>query len=68
MIQNGGPDANPEAMALIRKLPFEFSEASGAVKKLSGTAAEAAAVRRQWMEEAASNYRKAAAIAKGGKK
>ena len=46
----------------------EFSEASGAVKKLSGTAAEAAAVRRQWMEEAASNYRKAAAIAKGGKK
>ncbi|MBR2427478.1 MAG: ABC transporter substrate-binding protein [Lentisphaeria bacterium] len=68
VIENGGPEANPEAMALIRKLPFEFSEAAAAGKKLSGTAAEAAAVRRQWMEEAAANYRKAAAIAKGGKK
>jgi ABC-type Fe3+ transport system substrate-binding protein len=25
VIENGGPEANPEAMALIRKLPFEFS-------------------------------------------
>lgn len=66
VIENGGPEKNPEAMALIRQLPFSYAEAGAAAKSFSGTPAEVAAVRREWTRIAAENYRKAAELARKG--
>ncbi len=56
VIENGGPENNPEAMELIGRLPFDYAHASDAAAKLNGTPVEAAAVRREWTEFARSNY------------
>lgn len=66
ILENGGPERNPEAMALLAALPFELADAPQAAKRLSGTPQETAAVRREWTAFASENYRKAARIA-GGK-
>ena len=62
----------PEAMAELRKLPFAYSEAEEAGKKLrvspEHSVADVAAVRREWMNSARAQYRRAARLAKEGKK
>lgn len=72
VLENGGPEQNPEAMAELRKLPFAYSEAEEAGKKLrvspEHSVADVAAVRREWMNSARAQYRRAARLAKEGKK
>ena len=71
IIAAGGPEAVPEAMKYFNALPFEYpaaSEAAASLRKGNGrTAADVAAVLRQWNEFSRNNYIKAAKLAKEGK-
>lgn len=72
ILENGGPEQNPEAMEELRKLPFAYSEAKEAARKLKVSpehgVADVAAVRREWMNSARAQYRRAARLAEEGKK
>lgn len=71
ILENGGEDANPEAMAALSKLPVSFRTAPEFSKKLSsGSPGEVAALRRSWLEFAVRQYREAARLAreKGARK
>ena len=64
ILDNGGPAANPEAMAELLKLPVPYESAADESKALSGTPAEAAAARRRWTEAARTSYLRAAELAR----
>ena len=65
--ENGGAADNPEAMRLIRELPFSYSEAAAQAKRLSGSPEEAEKARREWTMAAMENYKKAAKSARAAK-
>ena len=67
VLDNGGPEANPEAMAELLALPVPYENAAEGAKALSGTPAEAAAARTDWTEAARRSYRRAAELARGKK-
>ena len=64
ILDNGGPEANPEAMAELLTLPVPYESAANEAKALSGTPAEAAAARRRWTEAARASYLRAAELAR----
>ena len=64
ILDNGGPEANPEAMAELLMLPVPYESATDESKALSGTPAEAAAARRRWTEAARTSYLRAAELAR----
>ena len=64
ILENGGPEANPEAMAELLALPVPYESAADESKALSGTPAEAAAARTRWTEAARANYLRAAELAR----
>ena len=64
ILDNGGPEANPEAMAELLMLPVPYKSASNESKALSGTPAEAAAARTRWAEAARASYLHAAELAR----
>ena len=64
ILGNGGPDANPEAMAELLTLPVPYESAANESKALSGTPAEAAAARTRWTETARASYLRAAELAR----
>ena len=64
ILDNGGPEANPEAMAELLSLPVPYEDAASGAKALSGTPAEAAAIRTQWTESARQSYIRAAELAR----
>ena len=64
ILDNGGPDANPEAMAELLALPVPYEAAADESKALGGTPAEAAAARTRWTEAARSGYLRAAELAR----
>ena len=64
ILDNGGPEANPEAMAELLTLPVPYESASDESKALSGAPAEAAAARTRWTEVARASYLRAAELAR----
>ena len=64
ILDHGGPEANPEAMAELLTLPVPYESAADESKALSGTPAEAAAARRRWTEAARASYLRAAELAR----
>ena len=64
VLDNGGPEANPEAMAELLALPVPYEAAADEAKALNGTPAEAAAARTRWTEAARSGYLRAAELAR----
>ena len=64
ILNNGGPEANPEAMAELLTLPVPYESASDEAQALNGTPAEAAAARRRWTEAARASYLRAAELAR----
>ena len=68
ILENGGPEANPEAMAELLALPVPYADAASEAKALSGTPAEAVAARTRWTEAARRSYIRAGKLAreKGG--
>ncbi len=64
ILDNGGPDANPEAMAELLALPVSYEAAADEAKALNGTPAEAAAARTRWTEAARAGYLRAAELAR----
>ena len=67
ILDNGGPEANPEAMAELLSIPVPYETAADESKALSGTPAEAAAARTRWTETARQSYLRAAELARGKK-
>ena len=64
ILDNGGPEANPDAMAELLTLPVPYEKAADESKALSGTPAEAAAARTRWTEAARDSYRRAEKLAR----
>ena len=64
ILDNGGPEANPEAMDALLMLPVPYETAADEAKALNGTPAEAAAARRRWTEAARASYLRAAELAR----
>ena len=64
ILDNGGPEANPEAMAELLSLPVPYETAAAGSKALSDTAPEAAAARTRWTEAARQSYIRAADLAR----
>ncbi|MBP5586797.1 MAG: ABC transporter substrate-binding protein [Lentisphaeria bacterium] len=64
ILDNGGPEANPESMAELLTLPVPYESAADESKALNGTPAEAAAARRRWTEAARTSYLRAAELAR----
>ena len=64
ILDNGGPEANPEAMDVLLSLPVPYESAAAEAKALNGTPAEAAAARTRWTEAARAAYLHAAELAK----
>lgn len=68
IIDAGGAEKVPQAMAEFNKLPFEYHQAQDAARKLSrGSAVETAVMLREWSENARKNYRAAEKLAKEGR-
>ena len=65
VLDHGGPEANPEAMAELLALPVPYDAAPAESKLLGGTPAEAAAARTRWTEDARSHYLRAKELARG---
>ena len=65
VLDHGGPEANPEAMAELLALPVPYEAAPAESKLLGGTPAEAAAARTRWTEDARSHYLRAKELARG---
>ena len=65
ILDNGGPEANPEAMAELLTLPVPYEKAAEESNFLNGTPAEAAAARTRWTEAARDSYRRAEKLARG---
>lgn len=68
ILDNGGPENNPEAMAVLKRLPskpvpLDWNSAVKEYKQISRLE-----YMRVWTSEMRANYREAAAIAKSGKK
>jgi len=67
ILQNGGDEANAEALGLIAEMPFSFAEAGKMSEKLAtSTAVEKEALRREWTAFSVTKYRAAAERAKKG--
>ena len=64
ILGNGGPEANPDAMDALLRLPVPYGSAADEAKALSGTPAEAAAARTRWTEAARADYLRAAGLAR----
>ena len=64
ILGNGGPEANPEAMAELLALPVPYEAAAEEAKALNGTPVEAAAARTRWTEAARAGYLRAAELAR----
>ena len=64
ILDNGGPEANPEAMSELLSLPVPYESAADESKALGGTPAEAAAARTRWTEVARASYLRAAELAR----
>ena len=64
ILSNGGPEANPEAMAELLALPVPYEAAAEEAKALNGTPVEAAATRTRWTEAARAGYLRAAELAR----
>ncbi len=64
ILDNGGPEANPEAMAELLTLPVPYENAADESKSLGGTPAEAAAARTRWTEAARASYLRAEELAR----
>ena len=64
ILDNGGLEANPAAMAELLTLPVPYESAADESKALSGTPAEAAAARTRWTEAARASYLRAAELAR----
>ena len=71
ILRAGGPEAVPQAMAAFNRLPFPYHDADAAAQKLQVgkniTIIEVLRLQREWTENAARNYREAAALAREGK-
>ena len=67
IVDAGGPEKVPEAMAAFNRLPFPYSAVAEAKKSLSQGAAASAAICRKWSETARDNYREAERLAKEGR-
>ena len=71
IIEAGGPEKVPQAMAEFEKLPFTYSVADGAMAKLrvtrEWTPANVAAATRSWSDMARQQYIKAAKLAGEGR-
>ena len=64
ILDNGGPEANPEAMAELLTLPVPYDKAAEESNFLNGTPAEAAAARTRWTETARDSYKRAEKLAR----
>ena len=64
ILDNGGPEANPEAMAELLTLPVPYDKAADESNFLNGTPAEAAAARTRWTEAARASYKRAGKLAR----
>ena len=64
ILENGGPEANPEAMAELLSLPVPYENAAAESKALNGPPAEAAAARTRWTEAARQSYIRAERLAR----
>ena len=68
IIDAGGPEAVPEAMAYFNRLPFEYKDADAAVRSLrrseTRSAVDIARTKREWRDTMRANYRKAAELAR----
>ena len=65
VLDHGGPEANPAAMAELLALPVPYDAAPAESRLLGGTPAEAAAARTRWTEDARSHYLRAKELARG---
>lgn len=65
ILDNGGPEANPEAMAELLSLPVPYHDAPAATEILRGDSrVRIAATRTQWTEAARQSYIRAAKLAR----
>ena len=67
IIDAGGPEKVPQAMAAFNRLPFPYSEIAEENAKLREGAVEVAALCRKWSDSARENYLEAERLAKEGK-
>lgn len=67
IIDAGGPEKVPQAMAAFNRLPFPYSEIAEANAGLRKSAVEVAALCRKWSDSARLNYLEAERLAKEGK-
>jgi hypothetical protein len=71
ILDAGGPEKVPQAMAAFERLPFEYTdirEANQSIRKsATRTAIDIAAVCRSWSENARNNYLEAEKLAREGK-
>lgn len=67
IIDAGGPEKVPQAMAAFNRLPFPYSEIAAENAKLHGSAVEVAALCRKWSDSARENYLEAERLALEGK-
>ncbi|MPM69110.1 hypothetical protein SDC9_116054 [bioreactor metagenome] len=67
IIDAGGPEKVPEAMAAFNRLPFPYAEIADANRALRADAVEVAALCRRWSEAARLNYLEAERLAKAGR-
>lgn len=69
ILENGGPEANPEAMRHLAAMPFSYQEAgkmsSGLQVSEKNTAVDVASLRRGWSDFASAHYREAKRLARG---
>ncbi len=69
ILENGGDEANPDALECIAKLPFSFNQLADINDKINhASPTEKAAIMRGWTEFSIKQYRKATSLAKGGSK
>ena len=70
ILDAGGPEKVPQAMAAFNRLPFSYQEAAEAARKIQPgaewTAVDVAALCRAWSDEARRNYLEAEALARAG--
>ncbi len=67
IIDAGGPEKVPQAMAAFNRLPFPYSDIAAANRALRGDAVEVAALCRKWSDSARLDYLDAERLAKEGK-
>ena len=67
IIDAGGPEKVPQAMAAFNRLPFPYTKIAEENAKLREGAVEVAALCRKWSDSARENYLEAERLAKEGK-